>query len=130
MTAEIARLTSRYAAIMSTMMAMGIFCDDQAMFDRAVNHFIRGPLNGGITHYVYPSGQCQESTRDHGHTQLGLDWMAKAARIAWTQGIDLFSVADNRLALGFRDEDGGSRRPQPAGLGLFSGGVLHHADRP
>lgn len=89
------------AAIMSTMMAMGIFCDDQAMFDRAVNHFIRGPLNGGITHYVYPSGQCQESTRDHGHTQLGLDWMAKTARIAWTQGVDLFGVADNRLALGF-----------------------------
>ena len=89
------------AAIMSTMLAMAIFCDDRAMFDRAVNHFIRGPLNGGITHYIYPSGQCQESTRDHAHTQLGLEWMAKAARIAWTQGTDLFGIADNRLALGF-----------------------------
>ena len=89
------------AAIMSTMLAMGIFCDDQTMFDRAVNHFIHGPLNGGITHYIYPSGQCQESTRDHAHTQLGLEWMAKTARIAWTQGVDLFGVADNRLALGF-----------------------------
>ena len=89
------------AAIMSTILAMAIFCDDRSMFDRAVNHFIRGPLNGGITHYVYPSGQCQESTRDHAHTQLGLEWMAKAARIAWTQGTDLFGIADNRLALGF-----------------------------
>ncbi len=89
------------AAIMSTLLAMGVFCDDREMFDRAVNHFIRGPVNGGITHYVYPSGQCQESTRDHAHTQLGLEWMAKAARIAWTQGVDLFNVADDRVALGF-----------------------------
>jgi hypothetical protein len=89
------------AAIMSTLLAMGIFCDDRALFDSAVVHFIRGPMNGGITHYVYPSGQCQESTRDHGHTQLGLGWMARTARIAWTQGVDLFGVAGNRLALGF-----------------------------
>lgn len=89
------------AAIMSTLLAMGVFCDDRPMFERAVTHYLRGPLNGGITHYVYPSGQCQESTRDHAHTQLGLEWMAKTARIAWTQGVDLFGVADNRLALGF-----------------------------
>jgi hypothetical protein len=89
------------AAIMSTLLSIGIFCEDQAMFDRVVEHYLRGPLNGGITHYVYPSGQCQESTRDHNHTQLGLEWMAKTAQVAWTQGVDLFGTADNRLALGF-----------------------------
>ena len=89
------------AAIMDTMLCIGIFCDDHAIFDRAVDHYLRGHLNGGITHYVYPSGQCQESTRDMAHTQLGLGEMAQACRVAWTQGVDLFGAADNRLALGF-----------------------------
>lgn len=56
---------------------------------------------GGITKYVYPSGQCDENTRDQGHTQLGLGYFARAARVAWSQGVDLWSAADNRLALGF-----------------------------
>jgi hypothetical protein len=89
------------AAIIDTMLSIGIFCDDRAMFDRAVNHFLRGGGNGGITKYVYPSGQCDENARDQGHTQLGLGYFAKAARVAWSQGVDLWSVADNRLALGF-----------------------------
>jgi hypothetical protein len=89
------------AAIMDTMLCIGVFCDDREIFNRAVDHYLRGHLNGGITHYVYPSGQCQESTRDQGHTQLGLGEMAQACRVAWTQGVDLFGAADNRLALGF-----------------------------
>jgi len=89
------------AAIMDTMLCMGVFFDDHAIFDRAVDHYLRGHLNGGITHYVYPSGQCQETTRDQGHVQLGLGEMAQACQIAWTQGVDLYGAADNRLALGF-----------------------------
>jgi parallel beta-helix repeat protein len=50
---------------------------------------------------VYPSGQCEENARDQGHTQLGLGYFAKAARVAWSQGVDLWGAADNRLALGF-----------------------------
>jgi parallel beta-helix repeat protein len=89
------------AAIMDTMLCIGIFCDDHDIFDRAVDHYLRGHLNGGITHYVYPSGQCQESTRDQAHTQLGLGEMAQACQVAWIQGIDLFGSANNRLALGY-----------------------------
>jgi hypothetical protein len=89
------------AAIMDTMLCVGVFFDDREIFDRAVDHYLHGHLNGAITHYVYPSGQCQESTRDQGHTQLGLGEMAQAAQVAWTQGVDLFGAADNRLALGF-----------------------------
>jgi hypothetical protein len=58
-------------------------------------------VNSGITHYVYPSGQCEESCRDQGHTQLGLAYFANTCVIAWNQGVDLFGEADNRLALGF-----------------------------
>jgi hypothetical protein len=89
------------AAIMDAMLCIGIFCDDREIFDRAIEHYLRGSVNGGITHYVYPSGQCQESTRDQAHTQLGLGEMALACQVAWNQGVDLFSAADNRMALGF-----------------------------
>ena len=89
------------AAIMDTMLCTGIFFDDHAIFDRAVDHYLHGHLNGGITHYVYPSGQCQETTRDQGHVQLGLGEMAQCCQVAWTQGVDLYGAADNRLALGF-----------------------------
>jgi parallel beta-helix repeat protein len=88
-------------AIINTMLCIGIFCDDRAIFDRAINHYMRGNGNGGITKYIYPSGQCQETTRDQSHTQLGLREFALASRVAWNQGIDLYAVADNRLALGF-----------------------------
>ncbi len=89
------------AAIIDTMLCIGVFCDDRPIFDRAVNQYLRGPVNAGITRYVYPSGQCQESTRDQAHAQLGLGELAQACQVAWTQGVDLFGAADNRLALGF-----------------------------
>lgn len=88
-------------AIINTLLCVGIFCDDHAMFNRVVNHYLRGRGNGGITKYVYPSGQCQESTRDQSHTQLGLNEFALACQVAWHQGVDLYKTADNRLALGF-----------------------------
>ena len=88
------------AAAMHTLLAIGIFCEDRELMNSVYHHFRLGPLNSGITHYVYPSGQCEESCRDQGHTQLGLSFMSKTCVIAWNQGVDLFGEADNRLALG------------------------------
>jgi hypothetical protein len=88
------------AAMMDTTLGIGIFCNDRAIFDRAVNHFLRGEGNAGITKYVYSSGQCEESTRDQSHTQLGLGELAQACQIAWNQKVDLYGAADHRLALG------------------------------
>ncbi|MFT3784194.1 MAG: right-handed parallel beta-helix repeat-containing protein [Nibricoccus sp.] len=100
------------AAIIAAELSMGVFLDDHAIFDRAVNHYLRGPGNGGITKYIYPSGQCQETTRDAGHVQLGLGYFVIAAQIAWCQGVDLFGAADDRLAVGLeytaRYNSGGS----------------------
>lgn len=87
-------------AIIHSIMAIGIFTDNRKMFDNAVNHFLHAPVNGSIFKYIYPSGQCQESTRDQAHVQLGLGEFAGAAQIAFTQGVDLFSLGNNRLALG------------------------------
>ena len=84
------------------MMAIGVFCDDRALFDRAVDYYHNGAGNGRLTHYIFDeSGQCQESGRDQAHTQLGLGALADACEIAWNQGVDLYGEADNRLLKGF-----------------------------
>jgi Alginate lyase len=88
-------------ACIKTMMATGVFCDDRAIFDRAVDYFRHGRGNGRLTHYVInEAGQCQERGRDQQHTQLGLGHLAEACEIAWHQGIDLYGEADNRLLKG------------------------------
>lgn len=90
------------AACLKTMMGIGVFCDDRALFDRAVDYYRNGEGNGRLTHYVFDaSGQCQESGRDQAHTQLGLGALADACEIAWNQGVDLYGESDNRLLKGF-----------------------------
>ena len=87
--------------IINTMMCMGVFLDDHEMFNRAVERYFRGVRNSGVLKYVYPGGQSQETTRDWDHVQLGLGEFAKAAQVANTHGIDLYSLGDDRLAQGF-----------------------------
>ncbi len=89
------------ASMLQTMLAMGVFLDDRAMFDRAVEYYLRGEGNGAIGNYFKPSGQCQETGRDQAHTQMGLDFLACACEIAWNQGVDLYGALDNRLLKGF-----------------------------
>lgn len=116
------------AAIIDALLSIGIFCDDRAIFESARVHYLRGTGNGGLTRYIYPSGQCDENTRDQGHTQLGLGYFARAARVAWTQGVDLWSVAEDRLALGFEytarymlgEDVEAYGRISPQGRGQFS----------
>ena len=88
------------AAIMYTLLAIGVFCEERSLMDSVYRHFRVGLINSGITRYVYPSGQCEETCRDQGHTQLGLGYLVNTCAIAWNQGVDLFGEADNRLALG------------------------------
>lgn len=84
-----------------TMMAIGVFCNNQAIFDRALNYYIDGSGDGCIYNYIYPDGECQESGRDQQHTQLGLAHLADCCEMAWTQGLDLYAFANNRLLKGF-----------------------------
>ncbi|MDF2188190.1 right-handed parallel beta-helix repeat-containing protein [Paraflavitalea sp. CAU 1676] len=86
-------------AIIHSLVAMGIFLDNRAMFNNAIDHFLHAPVNGSLFKYIYASGQCQETMRDQGHVQLGLGEFAGAAQVAFTQGVDLFS--NLRLALGY-----------------------------
>jgi hypothetical protein len=88
------------ATMLHSTLCIAVFCDDREKFDRAVNYYLHGKGKGALTNYVFPSGQCQETTRDQTHTQMGLGALAAACAVAWKQGVDLYGAADNRLALG------------------------------
>jgi hypothetical protein len=89
-------------ACMKEMMAIGVFCDDHAMFDRAVDFYYKGPGNGSLTHYIInEAGQIQESGRDQQHTQLGIGHLSEMCEIGGSQGMDMYSLVNNRLLKGF-----------------------------
>jgi Fibronectin type 3 domain-containing protein len=90
------------AAAIKTMMAIGVFCNDRAIFERALHYYVDGWGNGSLTHYIInEEGQIQESGRDQAHTQLGIAMLAECSEIAWHQGLDLYGYDDNRLLKGF-----------------------------
>jgi len=80
--------------IINTLLCIGIFTDNHAIFNTAAERYYRGPGNSGITKYIYPNGQIQETTRDWDHVQLGIGEFAKAAQVAWTQGLDLYGATN------------------------------------
>jgi hypothetical protein len=87
---------------MASVLAIGIFCDDQAKIDQAVAYFKTGAGNGSIMHavpFLHPDGlaQWQESGRDQGHTLMGMGQLGAFCQMAWNQGHDLFGYADNRF---------------------------------
>jgi len=88
-------------AMVNSMLCIGVVCDDHDKFNRAIDYYLHGKGHGAITHYIYDTGQCQESTRDQGHVQMGLGGASAACEVAWKQGLDLFGAADNRLLLGY-----------------------------
>lgn len=89
------------AAAEQTMLCIGIFLDRKDIFDRAYHMLTEGDTNGALDNYFSETGECQESGRDQGHTQMGLSYLAVACEIAWNQGYDAYSLYDNRLAKGF-----------------------------
>lgn len=107
-------------AIIHSILAIAVYTDNREMFDNGINHFLYGPVNGSIFKYIWPSGQCQETMRDQAHVQLGLGEFAGAAQVAWTQGVDLFSIAGNRIALGFEYTAGFLLGEKPQSYGAIS----------
>ncbi|MFH0129927.1 LamG-like jellyroll fold domain-containing protein [Variovorax sp. VaC1] len=86
-------------------MAIGVFCDDLALYDEAITYFKSGLGNGAAQHMVYRLhrghlGQWQESGRDQGHSTLGVACLASACEMAWKQGDDLYGYWNNRALSG------------------------------
>jgi parallel beta-helix repeat protein len=107
-------------AIIHSILAIAVFTDNRNMFNNAVDHYLHAPFNGSLFKYIYPSGQCQETMRDQGHVQLGLGEFAGAAQLAYTQGTDLYSPGNNRLALGYEFTAGFLMGEKPFSYGLIS----------
>lgn len=82
-------------------MACAIFLADSLLYKKAVNYYLHANDNGSLPRYIAESGQCQETGRDQGHTQLGLQALAETCQMAWEQGDDLWGALDNRLMKGF-----------------------------
>ena len=89
-------------AALQTKMAIAIYCDDRELFEETVRYALNGCGNGSIPHtVVYPTGQCQETTRAQHYAQLGLGLLVNAAEMAWNQGVDLYGAWDDRILRGF-----------------------------
>ncbi len=97
------------AIIGSFNMATAVFLEDLQLFKRCLRQYTLGDLQegpcrsmGAIGNYLYESGESQESSRDQVHARMGLTGLATQAYIAKQQGIDLFSLANQRLLKGFQ----------------------------
>lgn len=96
---------------MTGCMAMAIFCDDQGMFDYAVNAYKNGFTDtgdgfAGVTQYIDATGENAEMGRDQGHSQGGIGHLLEVARMAWNQGVNL--VTYNNTDWGMVDVFGNS----------------------
>jgi hypothetical protein len=91
---------------MAGISSIGVFCDDRALFDQAVDAYQHGwPIHAhdgacAVDQYIDATGECAESGRDQPHTQGGSGHLLETAVVAWNQGVNLFHVADDRLSLG------------------------------
>jgi hypothetical protein len=87
---------------MAAILAIGIFNDDQAKVDEAIEYFWNGKGQGSIQHVIpFIHGdlaQWQESGRDQAHSMMGIGLMAEFMEMAWNQGVDLYSARDHAFA--------------------------------
>ena len=87
---------------MATVIATGVLCDDETIFQEAIDYFYNGVGVGRISemlHYLHPNGmgQSQEFGRDQGHATMLVPLLGTFCEIAWNQGVDLYSELDNAL---------------------------------
>lgn len=93
------------ACNLGAMIAMGVLCDNTNIYNEGVSYFKTSAGNGNISNavpYLYAGniGQWQESGRDQEHAPFGVGLLGSACQVAWNQGLDLFSYANNRLLAG------------------------------
>ncbi|MFD9983549.1 alginate lyase family protein [Streptomyces massasporeus] len=90
---------------LACVLATGIFCDERAVVERAVEYFKHGDGMGSVKHaipVVHEDGLAEwvEAGRDQGHALLGVGLMGTVCEMAWNQGIDLYGYDDSRFLKG------------------------------
>ena len=90
---------------MACVLAVGVLCDREDIYDEAVAYFKFGQGNGSALqaiYHVHPGylGQWQESGRDQGHCTLGIGLLGAFCEMAWNQGDDLYGYENNRFLAG------------------------------
>ncbi|MFJ2926388.1 alginate lyase family protein [Streptomyces massasporeus] len=92
-------------AALACVLATGIFCDERALVERAVEYFKHGDGMGSVEHAIPVVhedglGEWVEAGRDQGHALLGVGLMGTVCEMAWNQGIDLYGYDDSRFLKG------------------------------
>jgi hypothetical protein len=78
---------ARGAFGLRTKIAIGVYLDNQKIYDEAVEYFFHGRGNGAPDYYIDAmTGQTWEAGRDQGHAQGGLSRLIETAQIARNQG--------------------------------------------
>lgn len=75
--------------------AIAIFNDDRTKFNQALQAFINDADSGLLG--SYPNGEVVDSGRDQGHANLYMRVSAWIAEAFWKQGVDVYSLLDNRV---------------------------------
>ena len=90
---------------LASILAIGVLCDRQDLYDEAISYYKTGAGNGAsnqAVRFIHPGylGQWQESSRDQGHTTLGIGLAGVFCEMAWNQGDDLYGYDNNRFLAG------------------------------
>ena len=91
------------AVCMSGVASWSVFLDNKTMLETVKQYFKSGAGNGKLTNYIIDKeGECQESGRDQGHTQLGIFNLVEAAFTIFhaTNDTEVFSMENRRLQAG------------------------------
>jgi hypothetical protein len=78
--------------------ALGIYLDDEFLFNRSLNYHLHSKGYGSIAHYFLANGECQEDGRDMGHSRIGVRFFARIADMARNQGENIYDRFDYRIA--------------------------------
>lgn len=90
---------------LASVIGIGIFNDDQKIYDQAIDYFWNGIGNGNIHNFIYHNftesgtgailSQTQEAGRDQSHALLDVQLLGVIMQQAWNQGDDLYSALGN-----------------------------------
>ncbi|MEO5913773.1 MAG: LamG-like jellyroll fold domain-containing protein [Luteolibacter sp.] len=94
------------AANIASMAAIGILCDNKAVYQQALDFFKFGAGNGRVERavwFIHPDGmgQTEEIGRDQPHNMDGWYSFSLLCQMAWNQGDDLFTYDNNRVLRAF-----------------------------